>query len=121
MSPRRAYGARGASARAGDADDKEAFKLVAIRHASPPEGCAGRDWLIYEIVQGTNRITGYRRGTVASATEEVEKIVLGLNERRGPTPPKQTASGPRAAVAPVGAGDTGAVETMAGASAGEPI
>jgi hypothetical protein len=62
--------------------DEESFRLVAIRAARTPEGCAGRDWLVYEIAQGTNLITGYRRGDLPSVTAEVEKIVVGLNERR---------------------------------------
>jgi hypothetical protein len=37
---------------------------------------------VYEIAQGTNLITGYRRGDLPSVTAEVEKIVVGLNERR---------------------------------------
>ena len=122
MPQRRAYGSRGPSPRsASDPEDKEAFRLVAIRHAGPPEGCVGRDWLIYEIVQGNNRITGYRRGTLASATTEVEKIVLGLNDRRGPTPAKLTPSGPRPAAAPVVAVDTGGADELAVTDAVEPI
>ncbi len=64
------------------ANDEESFRLVAIRAARTPEGCAGRDWLVYEIAQGANLITGYRRGDLPSVTAEVEKIVLGLNDRR---------------------------------------
>jgi len=64
------------------ANDEESFRLVAIRAARTPEGCAGRDWLVYEIAQGTNLIKGYRRGDLPSVTAEVEKIVLGLNDRR---------------------------------------
>jgi hypothetical protein len=64
------------------ANDEESFRLVAIRAARTPEGCAGRDWLVYEIAQGRNLITGYRRGDLPSVTAEVERIVVGLNDRR---------------------------------------
>ncbi len=87
------------------ADDTEAYRLIGIRPAATPAGCAGRDWLVYEIAQGANIITGYRRGDLPAATADVEKIVVALNERRAkskgrPGPkPKQAASavGPRAA------------------------
>jgi hypothetical protein len=62
--------------------DDESFRLVEIRSTRAPEGCAGRDWLVYEIAQGANLITGYRRGDLPSVTAEVERIVVGLNERR---------------------------------------
>jgi hypothetical protein len=63
-------------------NDEESFRLVAIRATRTPEGCAGRDWLVYEIAQGANLITGYRRGDLPSVTAEVERIVVGLNDRR---------------------------------------
>jgi hypothetical protein len=79
-----------------DVNDEESFHLVAIRAVRAPEGCAGRDWLAYEIAQGTNLIKGYRRGDLPSVTAEVNKIVLGLNDRRiskkgRQPPPKATA------------------------------
>ena len=58
------------------------FRLVSVTTTSTPEGCAGRDWLVYRISQGANMIMGYRRGTLQTVTAEVELIVLGLNERR---------------------------------------
>jgi hypothetical protein len=64
------------------ATDAEAFRLVGIQSTRPPEGCIGHDWLVYQIAQGKNVITGYRRGDLSSATAEVERIVIGLNERR---------------------------------------
>jgi hypothetical protein len=70
----------------------------------------GRDWLVYEIAQGGNVITGYRRGDLHSATADVERIVVGLNERRvagkgrsGPKP-KPTAGAAAAAATPAGDG-----------------
>jgi hypothetical protein len=103
---RRSRAQAGSSALSTDAPDDEAFRLVAIRHAATPEGCAGRDWLLYEISQGRNTITGYRRGDIKAATAEVEKIVVGLNERRmskkgrqGPPKPKPGAAAAVAAPA----------------------
>ena len=58
------------------------YRLLSIQHASAPSGSAGRDWFTYRIAQGQNMITGYRRGSLASVTEEVDQIVVGLNERR---------------------------------------
>jgi hypothetical protein len=121
VAQRRPYGQP--SPRALDADDTEAFRLVTIRHAGAPEGCVGPDWLVYEIVQGKNRITGYRRGTLPAATSDVEKIVVGLNERRGPTPAKprppqlHTVATAATAVAPIVASSP---ETASGATAGDP-
>ena len=51
---------------------------------------------MYEIAQGTTPITGYRRGDLPSVTAEVERIVLGLNDRRifeeGPATTSETDS-----------------------------
>jgi hypothetical protein len=73
---------RGTAARTPDSDDAGAFRLVAIEPARAPEGCVGRDWFEYRIAQGSNMITGYRQGDLGTATAEVERIVVGLNERR---------------------------------------
>ena len=37
--------------------------------------------VVYRIAQGTNVVTGYRRGTRASVTYEVERIVEAFNDR----------------------------------------
>lgn len=58
------------------------YRLVSIRHAAAPNGASGKDWHVYSIAQGTNLITGYRQGSIGSVTEDVERIVAGLNERR---------------------------------------
>ncbi len=61
----------------------------------------GRDWLVYQIAQGKNSITGYRRGELREATADVERIVVGLNERRvtskGRPGPKPKVKPPEAA------------------------
>ncbi|HSC17220.1 MAG TPA: hypothetical protein VLI71_18965 [Gammaproteobacteria bacterium] len=100
-----------------DAGDEEAYRLVTIEPVRTPEGCAGRDWLVYRIAQGGNLITGYRQGNLAAATAEVETIVVALNERRiaskgrpGPKPKSSAGAATQAApVAPPDA-DDGATE-----------
>jgi hypothetical protein len=59
----------------------EAYRLVSIDAAPAPHGDTGQDWLVYKIAQGSNFITGYRRGSRQSVGAEVDRIVTGLNER----------------------------------------
>ena len=87
------------------AGDEEAYRLVTIEPVRTPEGCAGRDWLVYRIAQGGNLITGYRQGDLAAATAEVETIVIALNERRiaskgRPGPKPKASTGAAAPAAP---------------------
>ena len=63
--------------------DALAFRLVSIGRREPPPGDDGKDWVEYKISQGPNIIKGYRRGTLSAVTEDVRKVVEGLNERRG--------------------------------------
>jgi hypothetical protein len=79
------------------------FRLLSIRASSAPRDSAGRDWHEYRIGQGQNVIKGYRRGDLQTVRADVEKIVIGLNERRrsfkAPSAPKrggQPAAAPRA-------------------------
>jgi hypothetical protein len=65
-----------------DVVDAERYRLVSIEAASAPEGCAGRDWFVYRILQGVNEITGYRQGSRAQVAAEVETILKNLNGRR---------------------------------------
>jgi hypothetical protein len=58
------------------------FEIVSIRRTDPPGGGKGSTWYRYEIVQGTNTICGYRRGSLKAVTCAVEEIVALLNERR---------------------------------------
>ena len=60
----------------------DGYRLAYIRATSAPGEDSGRDWLQYCIAQGSNLITGYRRGELRAVRAEVEKIVVGLNERR---------------------------------------
>lgn len=101
MAYRTGYGARQPAASSSEADDSEAFRLVSIKQTPTPEGCVGRDWLVYRIAQGGNVITGYRRGDLPAATADVERIVVGLNERRvtrkgrpGPKPKSPAVTSP---------------------------
>jgi hypothetical protein len=91
--------------------NEEAYRLLTIEPARAPEGCSGRDWLVYRIGQGDNVITGYRQGELRAATAEVERIVVGLNERRvaskgrpGPKPKDAAAPAPAKAADPDDAG-----------------
>jgi hypothetical protein len=89
----------------GGPDDDERFRLVSVTTTSTPSGCIGRDWFVYRISQGKNVITGYRRGDSKAVRDEVDRIVVGLNERRltrkertGPKrgrPPAQAAAQPK--------------------------
>lgn len=63
-------------------EDAERYRLVSIEAARTPDGCAGRDWFVYRILQGVNAITGYRQGSRAQVSAEVETILAGLNGRR---------------------------------------
>jgi hypothetical protein len=66
----------------------ESFRLISIKPAPAPSGHTGRDWLAYRIAQGSNIITGYRRGDLKAASAEVATIVKSLNERRHSSKPK---------------------------------
>jgi hypothetical protein len=101
------YGRSGKASPAQDAGNEEAYRLVTIEPVRAPEGCTGRDWLIYRIAQGDNLITGYRQGDLRAATAEVDKIVVALNERRiaskgrpGPKPKSSAATSAPAAAPP---------------------
>jgi hypothetical protein len=64
------------------ADDIGAFILRSLERAAGPEGSDGHDWFRYQIVQGTNIVSGHRRGNVADVRAYVEGIVGALNDRR---------------------------------------
>ena len=68
----------------------ERYRVISIGAVRAPEGCAGADWLSYRITQGSNEITGYRRGTLESVRAVVDTIVAALNSRRdwGKSEPK---------------------------------
>lgn len=64
------------------ANDIGAFVLRSLERAADPEGSDARDWFRYQIVQGTNVVSGHRRGTVGDVRAYVEGIVTALNDRR---------------------------------------
>lgn len=64
--------------------NNEPFELLSINKSEPPEGSQGKDWVRYQIVQGSNLITGFRQGTIKANKLVVEQIIEGLNERRSP-------------------------------------
>jgi hypothetical protein len=64
--------------------NNEPFELLSINKSEPPEGSQGKDWVRYQIVQGSNVITGFRQGTIKANKIVVEQIIEGLNERRSP-------------------------------------
>jgi hypothetical protein len=60
----------------------EPFELSAVDESKAPlEGDSGT-WFRYTITQGSNVITGYRRGSRTAVTQAVKAIVADLNERR---------------------------------------
>ena len=69
----------------------ETYSVVSIEPVPAPEGCAGADWFVYRIGDGVNGITGYRCGTRAAVSAEVETIVAGLNDRRSRVKPASRA------------------------------
>lgn len=69
----------------------ETYRLASIEPVPAPEGCSGADWFVYRIANGVNGITGYRCGTRAAVSAEVETIVAGLNDRRSRVKPASRA------------------------------
>ncbi|HXS79025.1 MAG TPA: hypothetical protein VN818_02025 [Gammaproteobacteria bacterium] len=105
-----------------DNSDDEPYRVISVESAETPEGCAGRDWFVYRIMQGTNGITGYRRGNRESVRGDAETIVVALNERREwkknkmtPKDRRKTAAAARAAAVVVPA-----VESATAVAAAEP-
>ena len=65
--------------------DEHMYELVSIDESAPPSGdteTGSDDWYRYQISQGANLITGYRRGKLRTVKREVKSIIVGLNERR---------------------------------------
>jgi hypothetical protein len=63
--------------------NEECYEIESVSPAEPPQGMDGTNWHCYIIVQGANKIRGFRQGNRKAVTEAVEEIVLQLNERRG--------------------------------------
>ena len=65
--------------------EEHMYELISIDESAPPssdDGTGDGDWFRYQISQGDNLITGYRRGKLRTVKREVKTIVIGLNERR---------------------------------------
>ena len=62
---------------------EEFYEIESVSPAEPPQGMDGTNWHCYIIVQGTNKIRGYRQGSPRAVKAAVEEIVVQLNERRG--------------------------------------
>lgn len=61
---------------------EEDYEIVSVQPTEPPSEMDGTNWHSYVIVQGTNTIRGYRRGSLRTVTKAVKDIVIKLNERR---------------------------------------
>jgi hypothetical protein len=72
----------------------EPYELLSVDRSTAPGGHEGDDWVRYTIAQGSNTITGYRRGNLAALKRELQAVVLALNERRSGKPGR-TATGGR--------------------------
>ncbi|HEX9853364.1 MAG TPA: hypothetical protein VGA68_10135 [Woeseiaceae bacterium] len=60
----------------------EAYQIGSVKPSEAPHGGDGIDWYCYVIVQGSNSIRGYRRGSHPVVMSAVEDIVSQLNGRR---------------------------------------
>lgn len=62
--------------------EESPYILETIDRSEPPAGCTGSNWYRYTIVQGTNKIVGYRQGNRRDVTDDTRNTVRELNERR---------------------------------------
>ncbi len=60
----------------------ENYEIESVNPAEPPPDMDGANWYCYVIVQGSNKIRGYRQGNHRAVMTAVEEIVSQLNERR---------------------------------------
>lgn len=58
------------------------YTIDSIESIDPPVGTEGTDWHQYVIVQGNNRISGYRQGNLESVRQATEENIELLNERQ---------------------------------------
>jgi hypothetical protein len=61
---------------------EEHYEIVSVRPTEAPPDMDGSNWHRYVIVQGPNKIRGYRQGSLKSVKEAVSQLVFQLNERR---------------------------------------
>jgi hypothetical protein len=77
--------------------NEQTYQLISIDESEPPSNddeLKGDDWFKYQIAQGDNLITGYRRGKLRTVRREVKTIIVGLNERRSGKRKQPTARTP---------------------------
>jgi hypothetical protein len=58
------------------------YEIVSVKPTDTPADAVGTGWHCYIIQQGRNSIRGFQRGNIQCVTQEVERIVARLNERR---------------------------------------
>ncbi len=58
------------------------YTIQSIEPSDPPSGTEGSDWYQYVIVQGSNKISGYRQGNLESVRQAMEENIELLNERQ---------------------------------------
>ena len=58
------------------------YVIESIQASEPPLGTEGSNWFQYVIIQGANRISGYRQGDLESVRISTEENVALLNERQ---------------------------------------
>ena len=61
---------------------EENYEIVSVQPTEPPSDMEGSNWHSYVIVQGSNTIRGYRKGSLTSVRKAVKDLVFRLNERR---------------------------------------
>ena len=57
------------------------YRLISIDCTGAPDGATGDDWLVYQIAQGANVVTGYRRGRRDDVSVAITSMVQELNMR----------------------------------------
>jgi len=58
------------------------YEIVSIQPAETPSGGKGSNWYRYVIAfEGSNSITGYRKGSLKAVTSGVVEMIARLNER----------------------------------------
>jgi len=60
---------------------RKKYSVVSVEKADPPEGLQAGNWHHYVIGQGSQKIEGYRTGSLKAVTEHAETIASDLNER----------------------------------------
>ena len=60
------------------------YEIVSVQRAEPPPCGKGSNWYRYVIAfEGSNSITGYRRGSLKFVTSDLIEMIAELNKRHG--------------------------------------